>query len=102
MATVSSIPPVIDNGYPTTDRRIMPGTEWHRRLREILIEILLTFYQAQPLVCVSGDLLLFYQRGNKRRHVSPDLFVVKGVPKRERDNYLLWQEGKGPEVVIEI
>src|SRR5262249_34883048 len=50
----------------------------------------------------SGNLLLFYERGNKRRHVSPDVFVVKGVPKRDRPNYLLWEEGKGPQVVIEL
>src|SRR5262249_45364399 len=41
-------------------------------------------------------------RGNRRRHVSPDVFVVRGVPNHRRPNYLIWQEGKGPEVVIEL
>jgi hypothetical protein len=54
------------------------------------------------MVYVSGNLLLFYERGNKRRHVSPDVFVVKGVAKHTRPNYLLWQEGRGPDVVIEL
>jgi hypothetical protein len=27
---------------------------------------------------------------------------VRGVEKRERANYLIWEEGKGPEVVIEL
>jgi hypothetical protein len=55
------------------------------------------------MVYVSGNLLLYYERGNKRKHVAPDVFVVRGVPKRPpRDNYLLWEERRGPDVVIEI
>ena len=35
--------------------------------------------------------------------MSPDVFVVRGVPKLPpRDYYLLWKEGRGPDVVIEI
>ncbi|MBI1918038.1 MAG: Uma2 family endonuclease [Planctomycetes bacterium] len=102
MATVSSIPPLTKNDYPTASKKPMPETDWHRKLMNVLIEILTHFYQAQPRVYVSGNLLLFYQRGNKRRHVSPDVFVVKGVAKGDRDNYLLWEEGKGPDIVIEL
>src|SRR5262249_18597645 len=48
------------------------------------------------------NLLIFYEPGNKRRHISPDVFVVKGVPKQVRPNYLVWEEGKGPDIVIEL
>jgi Uma2 family endonuclease len=35
--------------------------------------------------------------------VAPDVFVVRGVPKLPpRKYYLLWEEGRGPDVVIEI
>jgi hypothetical protein len=54
------------------------------------------------MVYVSGNLLLFFEKGNKRRHLAPDVFVVKGVPKQKRLNYLMWEEGKGPDVVIEL
>jgi Uma2 family endonuclease len=47
-------------------------------------------------------MLLYYIPGNKRRLVSPDVFVVKGVPKRERLYYLLWEEAKSPNLVIEV
>jgi hypothetical protein len=30
------------------------------------------------------------------------VFVVKGVAKRERRNFLTWQEGKGPDLVIDL
>jgi len=30
------------------------------------------------------------------------VFVVRGVEKKRRDNYLVWEEGHAPDVVIEI
>jgi Uma2 family endonuclease len=80
----------------------MAETDWHRDLMHVLIAILRWYYATDPQVYVSGNLLLFYERGNQRRHVSPDVFVVKGVSKRQRLNYLLWREGKGPDFVIEL
>jgi Uma2 family endonuclease len=54
------------------------------------------------MLYVSGNLLMYYVRGNKRKHVSPDVFVVKGVKKMKRLYYLTWEEGKTPNAVIEI
>src|SRR5436309_5738229 len=102
MATVSPTSSLMKNGYPTSDGKPMAETDTHRDLMLVLIEILKVFYQAQPRVYVSGNLLIFYEPGNKRRHVAPDVFVVKGVPKRVRPNYLIWKEGKGPDIVIEL
>jgi Uma2 family endonuclease len=33
---------------------------------------------------------------------GPDVFVVTGVDKRERRRWVVWTEGKGPDVVLEI
>ena len=88
--------------YPTSDGKPMAETDWHRDLMMVLIQTLGAFYAADPSVYVSGNLLVFYEPGNRRRHLSPDVFVVKGVGRRQRPNYLIWQEGKGPEVVIEL
>jgi Uma2 family endonuclease len=79
----------------------MAETDWHRRLISTLIETLEAYFAEEPRIYVSGNLLLFYKEGDPRRHVAPDVFVVKGVPKRPRPNYLVWREGKGPDVVIE-
>ncbi len=38
----------------------------------------------------------------ERAFRGPDLFVVLGVEKRERKSWVVWQEGKGPDVVIEL
>jgi Uma2 family endonuclease len=101
MATVPTNAVPWKNGYPTSDGKPMAETDWHRDLMLRLIETLKHYYAAQERVYVSGNLLLFYERGNRRRHVSPDVFVVKGVPKHNRPNYLLWEE-KNPDVVIEL
>src|SRR5665213_544717 len=88
--------------YPTSDGKPMAETDIHRRLMTELIASLQVFYSGDPLVYVSGNLLLCYEEGNRRKHVSPDVFVVRGVPKHERENYLLWEEGQSPRFVIEL
>jgi Uma2 family endonuclease len=80
----------------------MAETDFHRKLLNELVETLDDWFRNDPDVYVSGNLLLFYEEGNKRRHVSPDVFVVFGVPKGDRPNYLLWEEGRGPNIVIEL
>ena len=88
--------------YPTSDGKPMAETDLHRRLMMDLIETLDAHFRADPDVYVSGDLLLFYEEGDKRRHVAPDVFVVLGVPKRTRDHYLIWEEGRVPDFVVEV
>ena len=53
-------------------------------------------------VAVEGNRLLYYVEGDPRSRVAPDVFVVFGVPKRRRRTYLLWEEGKGPDFVLEV
>jgi hypothetical protein len=76
------------NGYPTRDGKPF-DSDWHRGLMAALIQTLQVHYAEEPRVYVSGNLLLFYEEGNRRRHVSPDVFVVKGIAKHARPNYLL-------------
>jgi Uma2 family endonuclease len=91
-----------NGGYPTSDGKPMAETERHRNLMMALIQTLERHFADDPDVTVSGNLLLFYAEGDHRRHVSPDVFVARGVPRRERQNYLVWREGKGPDLVIEL
>jgi Uma2 family endonuclease len=90
------------NGYPESDGKPMAETDTHRDLMFELIAVLKERYATDPNVYVSGNLLLYYEPGNRRKHVSPDCFVAFGVPDGFRPNYLTWEEGKGPDVVIEL
>jgi Uma2 family endonuclease len=103
MATIPGSRAAREVDYPTSDGKPMGETDLHRQDMIDVIEVLEDYFAADPWVYVSGNLLLFYERGNRRKHISPDAFVVRGVPKLpRRDYYLLWEEGKSPDVVIEI
>ena len=59
-------------------------------------------FRDDPNVYVSGNNLMYYVEGNPRRSVSPDVYVVFGIPKHERPIYKLWEEGKFPDFALEI
>lgn len=51
---------------------------------------------------VTGNLFIYYEQGNPKSVVAPDVFVVIGADKHDRYSYRLWQEPKGPDFVMEI
>ena len=88
--------------YPSSDGKPMAETDDHRDIMVDTIDTLRRFYAEDPRTYVSGNLQMYYVPDDKRRHVSPDVFVVRGVAKESRINYLVWEEGKGPDLVIEV
>jgi Uma2 family endonuclease len=104
MATASS-PVVPDSYYPDSDGRPMAETPQHRKNMTNVIETLEAWFADDPAVYVSGNMFVYYVPGDRLRHVSPDVFVVRGVPKvrvPERRRYLVWEEGKAPHFVLEL
>src|SRR5919199_1224243 len=99
MATVTPVPTIY---YPESDGKPMAETDIHRQIMVDMIEALSGYFRADPLVYVSGNLLLYYEEGNPRKSVAPDTFVAFGVPKRRRRTYKLWEEEQAPAVVFEI
>ena len=103
MATAPRTPTKREVDYPTSDGKPMAETELHWQVMVDTVETLREYFAADPMVHVGGNLLLFYEEGNRRKHVAPDAFMVRGIPKFPlRDYYLLWVEGRPPDVVIEI
>jgi Uma2 family endonuclease len=89
--------------YPTSDGKAMAETDIHRRDMTDLIETLEDHFAADPNVYVSGNLLLFCEEGNKKKHIAPDVLLALGVPKLPlRLHYLVWTEGKAPDFIIEL
>lgn len=88
--------------YPDGDGKPIAETGFHvSQLLHALIVLDFWFRNAEN-VYVSGNLLFYYEEGNPRRQVAPDVFVVWGVSKEMRRNYKLWEEKQAPQVVIEI
>ena len=80
----------------------MAETDVHRNLLADLVFTLNNYFQAQPDVYVSGNLLVYYVEGNPAKCFAPDVFVVRGVPKVERRIYKLWEERVAPQIAIEL
>jgi Uma2 family endonuclease len=103
MATIPQEQHTRDVEYPTSDGKPLAETEFHLNNMVDTIQTLDDHFAHNPGVHVGGNLLLYYEAGNPRKHVSPDVFVAFGIPKLPlRDCYLVRKEGKAPDAVIEI
>jgi Uma2 family endonuclease len=87
--------------YPETDGKPMAESDLHRDIMFLLIRRLQRYFVGKP-VYVSGNLLIYYEPGNRRKAVAPDCFVIFDVDQRRRTIYKLWEEEKVPSVVFEI
>ena len=87
--------------YPESDGKPMAETDTHRDLMVDFIQMLQHHFRDDP-VYVSGNLLIYYEEGNVKKSVSPDVFIVHGVAKKRRRTYLTWEEGKTPDFVLEV
>ena len=98
----SIVPPAAID-YPSSDGK--PLAENDVQARAILYAfgaLRLRYRDRRPDVYVSADLLIYYEEGNPRVSVAPDVFVVFGVEDHTRMNYKVWEEGKGPDFVLEV
>ncbi len=67
------------------------------------VEVLKLHFAERPNVYVSGNLFIYYEQGVKDAVVSPDVFAVFGVEKRDRKSYKVWEEGgMTPDFILEI
>ena len=93
-------PAAID--YPSGDGKPMAENDWQRRAILDAVGVLDLYFRDRPDVYVSGDLFIYYEEGNPRARVAPDVFVAFGVPKHDRLVYKLWEEGPAPAFVMEV
>ena len=100
MPRTTLVTPQID--YPESDGQPMAEADFQRDVITYAIEALKRHFQERDDIYVSGNLLIYYEEGNRRAAVAPDVFVVFGVPGHARRTYLLWQEGKAPDFVLEV
>ena len=90
--------------YPCSDGRPMGESDLHITCMLYVLSALKWHFEkrARADVYVSANSFLYYEQGNPRAVVAPDVFVVRGVPNHLRDSYLLWKEPKGPDFVLEV
>jgi len=92
-----------EDNLPDSDGKPMSETDRHRNNTIGALNPLEEFFRSYPDVYVTGNIFVYYpDEAGKIRQVSPDIFIVRGVPKHERRYYRVDKEGKAPEVVIEL
>jgi Uma2 family endonuclease len=99
---LDSLPPTEDE-LPYSDG--MPMESWRHVLQMyLLMECLLLAWRQRDDVFVGGNMFVYFSPDQvlTEDFRGPDVFVVLGVPKRDRKSWVVWQEGKGPDVVIEL
>lgn len=87
-----------DDGIPMETHR-------HKLQMDILVDVLITWLVLeQGRGFVGGNMFVYFSPTQVRNqdYRGPDVFVVLDVPVGERKSWVVWQEGKGPDVVIEL
>jgi Uma2 family endonuclease len=88
--------------YPESDGKPLGETDQHRDLMTDLI-FALKWFLANMRAYVAGNLFVYFEEGNPKAVVAPDVFVVLGVQQRQRRIYQAWKEGaRLPDLVIEL
>ena len=102
MSSRPHLPPVAVD-YPSSDGKPLAENDFQARAILYAFGALRVRYgDRRPDVYVSADLLIYCEEGNPRVSVAPDVFVVFGVEDPPRMSYKTWEEGKGPDFVLEV
>jgi Uma2 family endonuclease len=92
-----------DIDYPDSDGLPMAESDAARDYLIYGVESLGIYFQDDSQVYVSGNIFVYYEEGNPKSVVSPDVLVVMGVEKKQRRSYKTWEENdKFPDFVLEI
>jgi Uma2 family endonuclease len=88
--------------YPSSDGQPVAESDFQLQPLLYAVTTLRTHFQDRADVYVAGNMFIYYEEGNPEAVVAPDVFVVLGTTKRDRVSYMLWEEPKGPDFVLEI
>ncbi|MDE0629448.1 MAG: Uma2 family endonuclease [Bryobacterales bacterium] len=77
---------------------------WHGDAIRQATVALLSHFSERKDVLVAMELVVYYERGNNKAHLQPDLQVVFGVDDRDRNrrSFKVWEEGKAADFVLEV
>lgn len=101
-ADLPALPPTQDD-LPYDDGIFMETPRHYSQLG-LLMDALNPWLDARSDGFTAGNMFLYFSLEQVRHNnfVGPDFFVVLDVPKGERKSWVIWEEGKGPDLVIEF
>ena len=102
-ATAQRRRPAAPVHYPVEDGQPMSETFKHGKVATDARVVLEIHHIDRADACVGANHFLYYEEGNPRAVVSPDVFVAYGVLKEtDREVWKLWVEGKAPDFILEV
>jgi len=86
-----------DDGVPMETQR-------HKLQMDLLIDALYPWLEQRDNGYVGGNMFIYYSAAQVKNQdfKGPDFFAVLNVPKVERKSWVVWEEGKAPDVIIEL
>ena len=94
--------PSTEETLPDSDGQPMADGDEHYRAIFSVRGTLEVLFRNRGDIYISGDLLLYYDPDDWGKSVAPDVMMVRGVSSRRRRSYVLWEEGKPPDCVLEV
>ena len=89
--------------YPDSDGEPMAENDHQLTAMIDAITTLRAWFADREDVYPGGDMLMYYKMNDNETRVAPDVFVVFGVEsRRKRDSWIVWREGKAPDIVMEL
>lgn len=89
--------------FPESDGKPMAETDKHRNQMIALLNALEEYYRPDSGIYVTGNILVHYcDEAGEWKFLAPDIIVVKGVEKKDRGSYVIADEGKAPDLIIEL
>ena len=88
--------------YPESDGEPMAESGRHVKTLLDMIDAIDLHFQDVPDVHVSGNMFLYYEEGNPRKVISPDVFMVRGVSKKDLRTYKTWEQQPYLDFVLEL
>ena len=85
--------------YPCSDGRPMADNAWQSRA---IVRAAGDLEVAHPDALAVADILVYPEEGNSKNRIAPDVLVAFGVGTHSRSSYLVWEEGKPPDWVLEV
>ena len=88
--------------YPESDGEPMAETPKHLQAMTDCMDVLRSHFRRFTDVYIGGNMFLYYEEGNPRKSISPDVFMVRGVSKKEIRTYKTWEQPPTLDFVLEV
>ena len=88
--------------YPESDGEPMAETPKHQQVMIDCMDIMRSHFRGFADVYIGGNMMLYYEEGNPRKSISPDVFMVRGVSKQELRTYKTWEQQPTLDFVLEV